>query len=81
MNLLFLTPPSLLIDAETVADAAEYDYSPDEQPSDDQPLSAELPGKQNPLIIPIYDLFFLPHACIRIAIILIDPILMHSLLL
>jgi hypothetical protein len=46
---LFLPPPSLPIDPETAADAAEYDYAPDEQPSDDQPLSAELPGKQNPL--------------------------------
>ena len=49
MNLLFLPPPSLPIDAETDADAAEYDPAPDEQPSDDQPLSAELPGKQPPL--------------------------------
>ena len=35
------------VDPETDA-AAEYDYAPD-----DQPLSAELPGKQTPLIIPI----------------------------
>jgi hypothetical protein len=48
VNLLFLPPPSLSIEAETDADTAEYDYAPDEQPSDDQPLSAELPGKQPP---------------------------------
>ena len=49
VNLLFLPPPSLPIDAETTADAAKYDYTPNEQPSDDQPLSTELPGKQNSL--------------------------------
>ena len=49
VNLLFLPPPSLLIDVETAADAADFDYTPDEQSSDDQPLSAELPGKQPPL--------------------------------
>ena len=42
--LLFLPPPSLPIDPETADAAAEYDYAPE-----DQPLSAELPGKQNPL--------------------------------
>ena len=38
------SPSSSLVDPETDADATEYDYAPD-----DQPLSAELPGKQNPL--------------------------------
>ena len=47
MNLLFLPPPSLPIDAETDAAATEFDYTPDEQPTVDQPLFAELPGKQN----------------------------------
>jgi hypothetical protein len=65
MNLLFLPPPSLSIDAETDADAVENDHAPDEQPSDDQPLSAELPGKQNPLDAFRYHLFILPPACIR----------------
>lgn len=51
VNLLFLPPHSLPIDAETAADAVEYHYAPDEQPSDDQPLLAGLPGKQTPLII------------------------------
>ena len=32
------------VDPETDADATGYDYA-----SDDQPLLAELPGKQNPL--------------------------------
>ena len=49
LNLLFLPPPSLPLDAETDADAAGFDYTPDELPTDDQPLFAELPGKQNPL--------------------------------
>ena len=48
MNLLFLPPPFLSIDAETDAVPAEFDYTPDEQPTVDQPLSAELPGKQPP---------------------------------
>ena len=43
------SPPSLSIDAETDAVAAEFDYTPDEQPTDDQPLLAELPGKKTPL--------------------------------
>ena len=46
-NLLFLPPPFLPIDAETDAAATEFDYTPDEQPTDDQPFSAELLGKQN----------------------------------
>jgi hypothetical protein len=37
------SPSSSPVDPETDA-APEYDYAPD-----DQPLSAELPGKQNPL--------------------------------
>ena len=43
LYLLFLPPLFSPVDPETDA-AAEYDYAPD-----DQPLSAELPGKQNPL--------------------------------
>ena len=66
VNLLFLPPPSLPIDAETAADAAEFDYTPDEQPSDEQALSAELPDKQPPLDACLYHLFSLPPACIRI---------------
>ena len=72
MNLLFLPPPSLPIDAETAADAAEYDYAPNEQPSDDQPLSAELPGKQPPLTHAYitYSLFLLLALEIAAAIVL-----------
>jgi hypothetical protein len=43
LYLLFF-PSSSPVDPETGADAAEYDYA-----TDIQPLSAELPGKQNPL--------------------------------
>jgi hypothetical protein len=49
VNLLFLLPPSLSIAADTDTDAEEFDHAPDEQPTDDQTLTAELPGKQPPL--------------------------------
>ena len=47
--ILFPPPPSLPIDPATADDAAGYDYVPDDHPTDDQPLAAELPGKQTPL--------------------------------
>jgi hypothetical protein len=49
VNLLFLPPPSLSIDAETDAVAAEYDYAPDEQPVDDPSFLPEQLGKPPPL--------------------------------
>jgi hypothetical protein len=75
---IYFLPLFSPVDSETDA-APEYDYAPDEQLSDDQPLSAELPGKQNPLDAFRYHLFILPPACIRIATALLYPILMHSL--
>ena len=49
MHVIYLFPPRLLlsVDPETAV-ASEYDYD-----LDDQFPSAELPGKQTPLIIPI----------------------------
>ena len=81
MYLLFLPPPSLPIDAETAADVAEYDYAPDKQPSDGQPLSAELPGKQPPLTHSYITYSFSLLLALEIAIVLFYPILMHSLFL
>ena len=83
MNLLYLPPPSLPIDAETAVDAAEYDYAPNEEPSDDQPLSVELPGKQSPLDHPDIAYSFPLVLALDLAIVddPVDPIMMHSLLL
>ena len=79
VNLLFLPPPSVSIDVETDVDAPEFDYTPDEQPTDDQPLSAELPGKQTPLTHA-----YITHSSsllltLEVAAILLYPNLMHSL--
>ena len=79
--LLFLPPPSLSIDAETDADAVDYDYAPDEQPSDDQTPSAELPGKQPPLTHAYITYSLFPLLALEIAAVLFYPILMHSLFL
>ena len=66
MNLLFPLPLSLSLDL-VPADAAttEYDYVPDDQPSDDPAFAAEQPGKQTPLTHAFVTQFFLPPACIR----------------
>jgi hypothetical protein len=75
-----LPPPSLPIDAETDADAVEYDHAPDEQPSDNQPLSAELPGKQPPLTHAYITYSISLLLALEIATALFYPILMHSLI-
>ena len=79
VNLLFLPPPSLPIDVETDAVAAESDYTPDEQPTGDQPLSAELPGKQTPLTHAYITYSFSLLLALEIFAILFYPNLMHSL--
>jgi hypothetical protein len=78
--LLFLPPP-LSIAADTDTDAVEYDHAPDEQPSDDQTPSAELPGKQNPLEHSDITYSFFLLLALEIATALLYPILMHSLIL
>jgi hypothetical protein len=59
----------------------EYDHAPDEQPTDDQPLSAELPGKQSPLTHADTSYSFPLLLALEIAAALLYPILMHSLIL
>ena len=67
----------LSVDPETAVDA-EYDYVPD-----DQFASAELPGKQTPLIIPISPILSLYIHALDFATIIVPvaPTLMHSLVL
>ena len=75
LYLLFLPPPSLSIDVDTVADVAVYGYVVDE-PS---PLGR---ASQTPLTHAFATQFFLPPACIRIRYCTcLIPILMHSLFL
>jgi hypothetical protein len=75
------SPPSLSIAANTDAIAAEIDYAPDEQPTDDQTLSAELPGKQSPLTHADTSYSFSLLLALEIAVALLYPTLMHSLFL
>ena len=76
LYLLFLPPPSLQIDPETADDPPEYNYV-----IDDQPLSAELLGKQPPLTHAYITYSFSLLLALEIAAALFYPILMHNLFL
>lgn len=79
--LLFICFPLLCffsVDPETVV-APEYNYAPE-----DQFPSAELPGKQPPLTIPISPIpsLYILALDVGVDVVLsIDPIQMHSLIL
>ena len=65
MLCIYLFPPlSSLVDLETDV-ASEYDYV-----ADVQPLVAELPGKQTPLIISISPISFSPVLALEFATII-----------
>ena len=73
--LLFLPPPSSLVDSDTAADdTTEYDYY-----VDDQPLAIELPGKQSHSPLPDITYIFRTILALGIitAAVTLVPILLH----